>query len=155
MRKFAGAVGLGTTLSVNVCVFVPVPSPTVIVMSALPVAPATGVTVTVRFPPEPPSTIPPANTSDELDELAVIVRLVAAVSTSLIVNGIAVVAVLTRIVSFVIAEMMGRRFTVAVKVRTIVLFAAPPSLTVTEIVAEPDAPVAAVKLNEPAAFGLV
>ena len=43
----------------------------------------------------------------------------------------------------------------AVKVRTMVLFAAPPSLTVTEIVEEPDVPVAGVKLNEPVAFGLV
>ena len=95
---FAGAVGFGTTLNVKVCVFVPEPSPTVIVMSALPVALVIGVTVTVRFPPEPPSAIPPANTSDELDELAVTVKLVAAVSTSLIVNGIAVMTVLTNTV---------------------------------------------------------
>ncbi len=90
-----------------------------------------------------------------MDELAVTVRLVAVVSVSLIVNGIAGVVVFTKMVRLVMAEMTGRRFTVAVNVRVTMLLLVPPSFTVTVMVAEPETPDAEVRVIVPVAFGLV
>lgn len=124
-------------------------------ISAVPVALAMGESVTVRFPTEPPRTIPLFSTSDVFDELAVNVRLPAAVSVSLIVNAIGATLVLTRFVTFAMGAMTGRRFTVAVNVRATVLLAALPSFTVTVIMAEPETPVSAETFSDPVALGLV
>ena len=124
-------------------------------MFATPVAPLSGAMLTVRFPAVPPRTMSPSCTRDGLDEVAVTVRLVAVVSVSLIVNGIAGVVVLTRMVRLVMAEMTGRRFTVAVNVRVTMLLLVPPSSTVIVTVAEPDALATGVNESEPVAFGLV
>src|SRR5881398_3647312 len=71
-----------------------VPSLTVTVIVAMPVNPTPGVMVTVRLAPDPPKTMLLVGTSVGLDEPLLSVRLAAAVSTSLIVNGMAAVAVL-------------------------------------------------------------
>ncbi len=71
----------------------PFPSATCKVMVAVPDPLAAGVTVTVRFAPLPPSTMFALGTSDVLLEVAVTVKLPAAVSTSPTVKARAEVAV--------------------------------------------------------------
>jgi hypothetical protein len=77
---------------VNGLLVVFVPSLTLTVMVAVPDFPAAGVTVTVRFAPEPPNTIFAVGTSVVDEDVPETVRLAAAVSASPIVNGIAAVA---------------------------------------------------------------
>jgi len=88
-----GVFGAGAwTVNVNALLAVFVPSLTVTVMVALPVLPDAGVTVTVRFAPEPPSTMLAVGTKVVEEEVLVSVRFAAGVSASPIVNGIAGVA---------------------------------------------------------------
>src|SRR6185436_2192691 len=69
------------------------PSLTLTVIKAMPDRPAVGVTVTVRAPALPPKTMALVGTSDGLEEARSKVRLLAAVSASATVNGIAPVEV--------------------------------------------------------------
>jgi len=85
------------TVSIKLSDAVNVPSLTVTVMAVVPVAPAAGVTVTVRFAPLPPKTIFPFGTNATLVELPLNVRLVTGVSGSPTVNGIAAVGVSTKV----------------------------------------------------------
>src|SRR5438128_885412 len=87
-----GGGGAGVTVKVKGLIAVLVPSLTVTVICAVPVLPAAGVTVTVRFAPLPPNTIFAFGTRVVEEELPETVRLVAGVSASPIVNGIATVA---------------------------------------------------------------
>ena len=66
----------------------PFPSVTVTVIVAVPVKEASGVRVTLRLVPEPPSTIPEAGTRVELEDEATTVKAAAGVSVSPTVNGI-------------------------------------------------------------------
>jgi hypothetical protein len=71
----------------------PLPSETSTVITAVPEAEATGVTLTVRLAVEPPKTMLALGTSDGLEEVPVRVRLPAGVSMSPMVNESAAVAV--------------------------------------------------------------
>ena len=135
-----------------------IPSLTVTVMLATPVCPAAGVTVTVRLLPAPPNMIPAVCTRVALSELPESVRLEAEVSASLMVNGMAAVAESAAISRLVMLEMVGgwlTWLTVTVKVRETTLLLVPPSLTVTVIVAVPNAKATGVNLIEPVVLGLV
>src|SRR6476469_9331740 len=103
----AGAVFTLFTVNTNVSEALDVPSLTVTVIVALPVWPAAGVTVTVRFEPLPPNTMFAFGTRVVLEELPVTVRFVACVSGSPMVNGIAGVGVFTMVVLFVMSLMTG------------------------------------------------
>ena len=81
------------TVKTNVSVAVKVPSLTVTVIVAEPDKFAAGVTVTVRFAPEPPNTMLAFGTNVVSLELPLTVKDVVAVSKSPIVNEIALVAV--------------------------------------------------------------
>ena len=96
-------VGLGgglvvVTLSWKIVLRLALPSLTVTVMLAVPLWPAAGVRVTERLLPEPPKMIPNDEINVGFDEPEERVRLEAAVSTSLIVKGIAAVGVSCRVV---------------------------------------------------------
>ena len=82
----------GVTVSVKLSLALAAPSLTVTVMTADPLWPAAGVTLTVRLAPEPPKTILPTGTRVGFEEAAVNVRLPGGVSASFIENGIAAVA---------------------------------------------------------------
>ncbi len=107
IRRLPGAVGFGRTLSWKVRLALPVPSPTVIVMFAIPVWLGSGVTVTVRLLPAPPKTMSVFRTSDRLDELAARDRLDTLVSLSPMVKGIGAVAESMTMTWSVIGEMVG------------------------------------------------
>jgi len=94
IAEIVGAVfGAGAwTVKLNALLVVFVPSFTLTVMVAAPDLPAAGVTVTVRFAPEPPNTMLAVGTSVVDDDVPETVRLTAAVSASPTVNGIAAVA---------------------------------------------------------------
>ena len=86
--------------------------------------------ITVRLGPLPPRAMPAVATSPVLEEVALSARLVAAVSASPMVKGIAAVGVFSLVVWSAMAEMIGRSFTgvtVTVKLRLTVLFALWPS----------------------------
>ena len=72
----------------------PFASATVIVIVLAPDWPVAGVTVTVRFPPLPPKRMLFVGASTGLEEALERTRLATAVSTSLMLNGIAALAVL-------------------------------------------------------------
>ena len=133
----------------NALLVVFVPSLTLTVMEAVPDLPAAGVTVTVRFAPEPPNTMLAVGTSVVDDDVPETVRLAAAVSASPIVNGIAAVAWPEATVCAAIVEMVGAVFgagawTVKVNALLVVFV---PSLTVTVIVALPVLPDAGVTVT--------
>jgi len=135
-----------------------VPSLTVKVRLATPVCPGSGVTVTVRLLPAPPKTMSVVCTSSGLSELPERVRFAAGVSGSPMVNGMGTVAESIAMIRLVRLEMVGGRLTgltVTVKERETTLLLALPSLTVTVIVAEPEAEVTGVNRIEPVALGLV
>src|SRR2546427_717845 len=71
------------------------PSPTATVIVVTPFWLAAGLTVTVRFDPDPPKTMLLVGTSVGLDEPLLNVRRSTGVSASATVNGIALVAVST------------------------------------------------------------
>src|SRR5713101_9434384 len=101
--------------------------------------------ITVRLGPLPPRAMPAAATSPVLEEVALSARLVAAVSASPMVKGMAAVGVFSLVVWSAMAEIVGRSFTgatVTVKLWLTVLFTLWPSFTVTVIVALPFAFVA-------------
>src|SRR2546426_11256450 len=95
MPVIVGGVFTAVTVSTNVSLALFTPSLTVTVIVAVPVCPAAGVTVTVRFDPDPPKTMLLVGTSVGLDEPLLNVRLPTGVSASPIVNGIAAVGVFT------------------------------------------------------------
>lgn len=107
IRRLPGAVGFGLTSNRKVRLALPVPSLTVMVMSANPVRPGRGVTAKVRLLPDPPKTTSVARTSDKLDELAERDRLATLVSLSPMVKGIAAVAESMAMVWSAIGEMVG------------------------------------------------
>ena len=89
-----GGVFVATALTeiVKLVLLLRLPSLTVSVMVAVPVWPAAGVTVTIRFELLPPRAMPAAGTKVVFDELAVMARLPAAVSASPTVNANGLVA---------------------------------------------------------------
>ena len=112
----------------------------------------TGVAVTDRFAPDPPSTMFALGRRVGLEDVAARVKPAAAVSMSPMTNGMAAVEVFSLIVWFAISEMIGRSFapaTLTEKVRVTVLFWLWPSLTVTVIVAVPVALVVGRSVNVP------
>src|SRR2546428_5468675 len=82
MSLIVGGVFGGLTVSVNGSLAVRLPSLTVTVITALPLWPAAGVTVTVRLAPLPPKTMFALGTRVVFPELPLTVRLPGAVSTS-------------------------------------------------------------------------
>src|SRR6266540_2380320 len=93
MFEIVGAVFTALTVNTNVSLAVSAPSLTVTVMVAVPVWLAADVTVTLLLLSPPPKAMLPLGTSVGLEELPLKVRLVAGVSASLTLNGIAAVAV--------------------------------------------------------------
>src|SRR5437867_8178397 len=75
MPVIVGGVFAAVTVSTNVSLALFTPSLTVTVVVAVPVCPAAGVTVTVRFDPDPPKTMLLVGTSVGLDEPLLNVRL--------------------------------------------------------------------------------
>jgi hypothetical protein len=128
-----------TALTVNtkVSLVVLTPSSTVTVIVAVPFWFAAGVTVTVRFAPDPPNTIFAFGTNVVLLELPLTVKDAAAVSVSPTVNEMALVAVSSFVDCAKMSLMVGALFvfTVSTNVSDAVN---EPSLTVTVIVAVPD-----------------
>ena len=78
------------------------------VMVATPLWLAAGVTVTVRFEPLPPKTIPPCGTRFVFDEVAVTVRFDAGVSKSPMVKVSGGADTLGKVVLSVTSEIVGR-----------------------------------------------
>ena len=112
----------------------------------------------VRLAPLPPRTISAGSTSEALSDVADTVRLAAGVSVSPTVKAIAGVDVSMAITRPGMEEIVGATLTwltVTVKVRETTLLLVPPSLTVTVMVAEPEAAATGVNLIEPLAPGLV
>ncbi len=125
------------TVNTNVSLVVSVPSLTVTVMVAVPFWLAGGVTVTVRFEPEPPNTIFAFGTSVVLLELPLNVKDDAAVSTSPTVTAIALVAVSSFTVTSEMLLIVGALFALTVNVN-VSEAVKEPSLTVTVMVTVPD-----------------
>ena len=94
---------VSTKLSLAICS----PSLTVSVIVAVPVPPAAGVSVTVRFAPAPPNTMPLTETSDTFDEPADIVKVLIAVSASPTVTVMAGVGAPIVVVWLATSEMVG------------------------------------------------
>src|SRR6266568_5508443 len=89
MLEMVGAVfAVALTVNTKLSLAVRLPSLTVTVMVAVPVWLEAGVTVTVRFAPEPPKTMLALGTKVGLEEAPETIRLPAAVCPSPIVNGI-------------------------------------------------------------------
>ena len=117
----------------------PFPSVTVTVMVAVPIWLEAGVIVTVRDPPLPPKTMLLFGTSVRFEEVPETPSEPSAVSTSLIVKGIALVGVSSLVLLFVISDIVGKsltEFTVSWNVSR--LESVSPSVTVIVIVAEPN-----------------
>ena len=124
-----------------------VPSLTEIVICALPLFPAAGVIVTVRFWPLPPNTMFAVGASVGLDEADERARLDAGVSASPIVNGIAAVVWFIMPVWGEMAEMVGGAFGAWTVNRNPELTMLVPSLTEIVICALPAFPVAGVTVT--------
>jgi hypothetical protein len=137
------------TVRVKLEIVVLVPSLTETLMIALPVMPGAGVTVTVRFWSEPPSTMFAFGTSVVAVETAHSVRFAADVSASLIVNGSATVDCPGATVCAGIVEIVGGVFVGAVVTvsKNALLVVLVPSLTLTVIVAEPVLPATGVTVT--------
>ena len=153
-----GAWFTGVTVRMKVSVaLLPLASVTRTVMTAEPKAVAVGVTVTVRFAPEPPNTMLLFGTRPVSEDVPIRVRLAAAVSWSAMVKAMAGVAALSAIVRSTMSERAGKSLTgptTTLKVRATVLFCDCPSLTVTVIVAVPVELVAGRREREPVELGL-
>ena len=140
IRRVPGAAGRWRTLNWKTLWAVSVPSLTVMVMLARPVWPDSGVIVTVRLLLLPPKAMSVGSTRVGLSELPESVRFAAGVSASPMVNEMVGVAESMATTRLVMLEMVGgvlTWLTVTAKVRETTLLLAPPSLTVTVIVAEP------------------
>ncbi len=136
MSLIVGASLTAFTVKTNVSDVVNKPSLTVTVMVAEPFKFAAGVTVTVRFAPEPPNTMFAFGTNVvSLDE-PLNVNEAAAVSTSPTVNEIALVAVSSFVDCATMSLMVGALFALTVNTN-VSLAVNVPSLTVTVIVAVP------------------
>ena len=107
MDEMVGGLPEAPTFSTNVSKAVVVPSLTETVMVAEPVWPVAGVTVTVRFAPEPPKTMLFVGTKVGFDELFDKTRLPSEVSGSPMVNGIAAVGVLTAVLWLPMSLIVG------------------------------------------------
>jgi len=133
-------VGAAVTVNMKLQLVVFVASLTFIVIVALPVLPAAGVTVTVRFAPLPPNTIFAVGTKEVEEEVPETIKLVGALSESPMVNGIGAVDRPAVVVCEAMIEIVGGVFvggagwTVKVKA---VLEKFVPSPTVTVICADP------------------
>jgi hypothetical protein len=127
MRTLLVRLGLVFTRNWKVLVAIPAPSLTLTAMSVIPTGPTLGLTVTLRLVPVPPKMMSASLANAWLDEAPVTVRFVDAVSASLTVNGIAGVWVSTAITRLEMAEIVGNRLTVTVKVRETELLLAPTS----------------------------
>ncbi len=92
MAVMVGGV-LGFTVNRKLIDAVSAPSLTVTVMVEAPLAPATGVMVTVRFAPLPPKAMFASGTSVVFDELPASVKVPSGVSASPMVNAIGEVGV--------------------------------------------------------------
>src|SRR6266566_4240848 len=131
---FAGALTVNTKLSL----LVRLPSLTVTVIVAVPVWFGAGVTVTVRFAPEPPKTMLATGTKVGLEEAPETTRLPTAVCASPTVKAIAAVAVFWLVDRSAMLEIVGAVLAVALTVNTKLSLAVRlPSLTVTVMVAVP------------------
>ena len=109
VRVMVGASFTAVTVSVNGSLAVCEPSLTVTVMVAVPFWFAAGVTMSVRAPPEPPSVsaVGLFGTRVGFDEVAVTVRLEAAVSASSTVKAIVEVDASSAMVTLPIALIVG------------------------------------------------
>ena len=145
---------MGLTVNWKLLLVVAKPSLTVTVILAVPVFPASGVTVTVRFAPLPPKTMLAFGTSAEFEAVPTRVRFAAGVSVSLTTNELAGVGVPGLVLRLARAEIVGAWLTVTVKERVTMLLLEPPSLTVTVIVVEPLAEATGVKDSEPVELAL-
>ena len=97
-----------------------VPSLTVIVIVAVPLAPLTGVRVTVRFAPLPPKTMLASGTNAALLEVPVTVKAATGLSRSAMVNAMAPVGVFSGVVwSFILVIVGGSLFAFTVKTKLI------------------------------------
>jgi len=105
-----GASLTGSTVTVKVSLSVRLPSLTVTVIVVVPDWSADGVTVTVRFDPLPPNTMPLTGTSDVFDDEALKVRLPAGLSASPTVNAIDPVVLSSGIVVFEMSLIVGAVF---------------------------------------------
>jgi len=146
-----GVLGAGAcTVTLKLLLAVRLPSLTVMVINAVPVWPAAGVTVTVRFAPLPPRTMFAVGTRVVEEEVFVRVRFAAEVCASPIVNGIAAVAWPEVTVCAPIEEMVGavlvgtEAWTVSVNALLVVFV---PSLTETVMSAAPFRPAAGVTVT--------
>jgi len=145
-----GVFGAACTVTANELLDVSEPSLTVIVICAVPVFPAAGVTVTVRLAPLPPSTMFAFGINVVTVDDTESVKLDAEVSASPIVNGIAAVDWPDVTVWAPMEEMVGAVFvtptdcTMRVKPLLAVFV---PSLTVNVIWAEPLNPGAGVTVT--------
>jgi hypothetical protein len=132
-----GASLTAVTVKTKVSLAVNVPSLTVTVIVAVPLKFDAGVTVTVRFAPEPPNTMFAFGTNVVSLDVPLTVNEATAVSISSTVNESALVAVSSFVDCAAISLIVGPSFT-ALTVKTNVSFAVlNPSLTVTVIVAVP------------------
>src|SRR5437867_5687772 len=95
MLDIVGASFTAFTVTTKLVLALYCPSLTFTVIVAVPFWLAAGLTVTVRFDPDPPKTMLLVGTSVALDEPLLNVRLPTGVSASPIVNGIAAVGVFT------------------------------------------------------------
>jgi hypothetical protein len=135
------------TVSTKSVEAVAVPSLTVSVMVVVPLTPATGVSVTVRFAPLPPKRMFPSGTSAVLLETPVTVNVPTALSLSPTVNAIAPVGVLSGVDWSLIAEMVGASFTASTVRVKLVEVSSVPSLTVMVIMEVPVTPGAGVTVT--------
>ncbi len=138
ISEIVGVSFTAVTVNTNVSVAVNVPSLTVTVIVAEPDKFAAGVTVTVRFAPEPPKTIFAFGTNVVSLELPLTVKDVVVVSKSPIVKEIALVAVSSFTVTSAMLLIVGASFTADTVNTNVSVAVNVPSLTVTVIVADPD-----------------
>src|SRR5258706_309123 len=113
------------------------PSLTVTPIVLVPLWPAAGVTVTVRFAPDPPNIILPIGDKVGLEEAALSVRLPAGVIVSPITKPIGPVELSSFRVWAGMAVMVGGVFSWVTVRRKLVLVEAEPSLTVTVMPTDP------------------
>jgi hypothetical protein len=104
----AGGSFTGATVMVKLSLAASRPSLTDIVIKDEPNWFAAGVTVTVRFEPDPPNTTFVTGTRDEFDEVLVSVNVLVAVSESLMVKGIAEVALSSSTLWSLIDPIVGK-----------------------------------------------
>ena len=128
---------LPTTVTVKALDDDAIPSLTATVTVAVPVWSVTGLTVMVRFVPLAPITRSWSSTSEGFEELAVTVRLGAAVSISPTVNGIGPVDPFLGIDRSIMIEIVGTSFTGSTTTANVSFVLSVPSLTLNVMFALP------------------